>query len=254
MGKRLSTLPPSLASKAKSPPAGGSQLPLRIDQGGDERDGLAIFCGGVRFFGVRWGFRRVRAGLRQAGFKGRLIYDGWHSAVQGWLVLPPLTDRALIERRAGQVAECIEDYGRRYPHCPVYLLGCSAGGFLALRALELLGEGVQIESAALLSPAFDGRRDLAPALSHLKGRLVVTYSSLDWIVLGLGTLLFGNADGRYCRAAGLTGVLGDYAGKVLNMRWRPGMILSGRLGGHVSAIPSSFIARYVAPAMGIGTL
>jgi pimeloyl-ACP methyl ester carboxylesterase len=225
---------------------------VRADPGGCGENGLAVFCGGLRWFGVRWGLRSVPAGLREAGFGGQVVYWQWHEAWQGWLALPALKNRLLIEREAQRAAAFIGEFHRKYPDAPVYLLGCSAGGFVALRALELLPDAVKAQSAALLSPAFDGGRDLTAALSKLSGPLVISSSRLDWIVLGLGTLVFGNADGRHSVGAGMIGVKSDYADRIREIRWRPGMILAGRLGGHASATPPAFIARYVAPAMGIG--
>ncbi len=219
---------------------------------GDEAEGLAVFCGGLRWFGGRWGLRSVPAGLSKAGFRGRVEYWQWHEAWRGWLVLPALANRPLIEREAKKAAEYIEAYRHRHPESPVYVLGCSAGGFVALRCLELLAGGVKVQSAALLSPAFDPGRDLAPALSHMEGKLIISSSRLDWIILGLGTLALGAADGKRCCAVGMVGPSDTHAGRVLALRWRAKMFLSGRLGGHASATPPAFLTRYIAPEMGIG--
>ena len=228
----------------------GARLMFRADPG-DGSAGLAILAGGLRWFGVRWGLRSVPTGLRKAGFAGKFVYWKWHEAWRGWLVIPALRNRSLIERHAARIAACITEYIRTHPGAPVYVLGCSGGGFVALRALELLGDDVQVASAALLSAAFDPRRDLAAALSHTRGPLVVTASPLDFIVLGAGTLLFGNPDGRHCAGVGMKGPADAASDKLVCIRWRPAMILSGRLGGHPSATPPAFIARYVAPVMGI---
>lgn len=218
---------------------------------GDDRAGVAIFAGGTRWFGIRWGFRTVPAGLGLGGFRGRTVYRSWHTALQGWLVLPALWKHDAIEREAQEVADLVVRLRRDAPARPVYVLGCSAGGQVALRALERLPDGVAADGAALLSAAVDPKRDLRSALAHLRGRLVVSCSPLDCIILGAGTLLFGNADGTHAPGMGMVGPHGPGAEdpRVVVVRWGWRMARTGRMGGHATATPPVFIGRYVAPAL-----
>jgi len=226
---------------------------VRPDAGGEESAGLAVFCGGLRWFGGRWGLRCVPAGLRKAGFAGRFIYWPWHGRWTGpVLTSPALWDVALHERHSEEIAACIADFRTRHPEAPVYVLGCSAGGQVALRALERLPRGVRATSAALLSAAVDGRRDLSAVLAHLDGPLVNSCSILDALVLGLGTLVFGTGDRKHALSAGMVGLKAT-DDRIVNIPWRPRMFLSGRLGGHSSCTPPKYIARWIAPAMGIGS-
>ena len=225
---------------------------LRPDAGGDPRRGVAILAGGLRFFGFRWGLRSVPAGLRKAGFGGKFMYWPWHSGLDGWLILPALLDRNRTERRATRLSSFIERRYRSDPSRPIYLFGVSAGGYVVLRAIELLPDDVRVQSAALLSSAVAPRHDLTAALSHVQGRLINSYSVLDFVILGAGTAVFGTPQGKHTFAAGMVGLRRPTDPKVLQLAWRPWMILTGRLGGHSSCSPPSYLARYIMPVMGIG--
>ena len=223
-----------------------------------ECKGLAVFVAGLNWFGVRWGLRRATAGLRDAGFGGTMVYWQWHSRPEGMFGVPAYLYRARFEPEGRAVAEFITAWRREHPDGPIYLLGCSAGGYIALRALELLGDGVCVTSAAMISAAFAPACDLRGALARVAGPMVISSSWLDWLVLGLGTSVLGTSDGRHTPAVGMVGLAsvpgrrGDRpAGKIVQVRWRPSMILSGRFGGHASAVPRRYIAKYIAPAMGI---
>ncbi|MBL7134095.1 MAG: hypothetical protein ISS78_08355 [Phycisphaerae bacterium] len=228
------------------------RMRLRRDGGGDRSGGLVVFVGGLRWLGVRWGLRSIPAGLRKANFAGKIIYWNWHEPVLGLFCLSVYGNRRKIEAEARRLACFLADERRQNPRWPLYVMGCSAGGYVTLRALELLPDGVKVDSAGLLSPAVDPGRDLRPALAHIWGRLVNSSSPLDWIVLGLGTWVFGTTDGRRSASAGMVGFAGQDGHGAIEIRWRPRMILSGRLGGHTSCSPPGFITKYVAPAMGIG--
>ena len=64
----------------------------------------------------------------------------------------------------------------------------------------------------LLSPALSPTYDLAPALSAVRREMVVFWSPLDVIVLGLGTRIFGTIDRIKTVSAGLVGFRGPPEG------------------------------------------
>lgn len=222
---------------------------LRVREG-DEARGLAILCGGLRWFGGRWGLRCVPTGLRKGGFEGKYIYWPWHGRCGPGLNLSDIWNTDLHERHAREIADYIADYKRRHPAAPVYVLGCSAGGQVALRAIELLPDGLSVDAAALLSPAVSPRRDVTGVLAHIDGMLVNSCSRLDFAILGLGTLVVGTGDRKRSASAGMVGLRTDDE-RVVNLFWRPSMVFTGRMGGHNSCMAPAFIARYVAPLMGI---
>ncbi len=231
-------------------------LALRIsiehDRGGLTSEGLAIMAGGLRWFGVRWGSRTIPAGLRKSGFEGRFIFWPWHSGIEGWLAIPALVNFGRAELRAARLAEFITRRYRKKPDRPIYLFGISAGGFIVLRAIELLPPDVRIHSAALLSAAIDPNRDLGRALSHIDHILTDSYSMLDFVILGAGTAIFGTADRKHTASAGMVGLRHNGEEKIVAVPWRPAMILTGRLGGHTSCSPPAYLSRYILPLMGIG--
>jgi pimeloyl-ACP methyl ester carboxylesterase len=188
-------------------------------------------------------------GLRKAGYGGEFEYWKWHSTWRGWVVLPVIMAPALLEREARRLAVYVAAQRLANPSRPIHLMGCSCGTFVVLRALEMLPKDVNVQATALLAGAFDPRRELAKSLEHVAGPVVVTSSLGDWVILGLGTLIFGTADRRHSVSAGMVGLPGSSSGRVIQIKWRPSMLACGHMGTHF--ISSEFIARFVAPAMGI---
>ncbi|HUS92635.1 MAG TPA: hypothetical protein VM695_12335 [Phycisphaerae bacterium] len=230
------------------------RLALPADAGGPPDRGVVVYVESIRWLGVRWGLRSVAAGLRRAGFGGEFRYWRWHATWRGWLVLPAIVDAGLLEREARRLAAHLVRRHRAAPGAPIHLVGYSCGGYVALRALELLPAGVQVRSAALLAAAVDPARDLRPALARVSGTMVIASSVLDWLIVGAGTLVCGTADRRHTASLGMVGLRrrgrGGQQG-VVELRWRPGLVRLGHFGGHFSASSAGFIRQCVAPAMGI---
>ena len=169
------------------------------------------------------------------------------------LALPVIMDSRLLERESRRLADHIVNERREHPAAPIYLIGCSCGCHVALRAVELLPEGVQVESVGLLAAAVSPQRDLSLALSHIRGRLVSASSMMDFVILGAGTTLFGTGDRVHTPSAGMIGLKHPSASdaKVVQVRWRPAMVAHGWLGDHFTAGAAGLISNYVAPAMGM---
>lgn len=223
---------------------------------GDPEKGLVIFCGGLRFWGIPYGRRSVPAGLRQGGYDGAFIYWAWHEKWTGVFPnpsLPALWDVELQKKHAAVIAAFIERYRAEYPGRAVHLMGCSAGGAVAVRVMEeLAGHGQKVDAVGLLSVAVWPGRDLVElAEKTVKGKVVNFCSVLDCLILGLGTLMFGTGDRRHSCASGMMGLKRTHGGKVENSWWKPAMMRIGRYGGHNSAINSRFIATHVVPALEI---
>jgi len=196
---------------------------------------------------VSWGKRTVAAGLRRAGFTGSFRYWRHHSTWRACLVVPVVAAPRLLEREAKRLADFIVASRAEGPGRPIYLIGYSAGGYIATRALELLPDGVRVDGAAMLAPAFSPWRDLSAAARRASRRFIVASSWLDCLILGFGTLLFGTCDRKHVPSAGMIGHRG--AGNIQQVRWRPRMIGVGNLGEHFSASATGSIARHIAPAL-----
>jgi alpha-beta hydrolase superfamily lysophospholipase len=169
------------------------------------------------------------------------------------LVLPALMDRRLLEEEARRLAAHLAAARKHSARRAIYLFGYSCGAYVALRALELLPAGVEVEAAGLLAPAFRPGRDLGPALAHVRGRIVCVSSLADCLILGAGTLVFGTADRAHAPSAGMVGLRHSSArdGRVVQVRWHPAMAALGWFGSHFTAAAPGLIANRVALAMGI---
>jgi hypothetical protein len=231
------------AREVRRQPSKSPSLQAAIDEG------LVIFVEGIRWLGIRWDLQPAVTGLRKAGYGGEFEYWKWHSTWRGWVVLPVIMAPALLEREARRLADYIVAQRAANPSRPIHLMGCSCGTFVVLRALEMLPAGVNVQAAALLAGAFDPRRELDKSLEHVAGPVVVTSSMGDWLILGLGTLIFGTADRRHSFSAGMVGLPASSSKRPIQIKWRPAMIAYGHMGTHF--ISSEFIAKFVAPAMAI---
>ncbi|MBI5724531.1 MAG: hypothetical protein HZA50_11270 [Planctomycetes bacterium] len=218
---------------------------------GDRGKGLVIFVESIRWLGVRWGMRSALAGLRMAGYGGGFLYWPWHAGWRGWLVLPAIMDRKMLEGQARRLAGFITRQLHRRPDRPIRLIGYSCGGFIALRAMELLEGDLKVDSVALMAAAFDPARELSTAARHVTGRLVVASSRMDFAIAGLGTLIFGTADRVFTPSIGMVGPRSSLPANVVHLRWRPADIRLGHLGGHFHPCAKRYIARIVAPHLGM---
>src|SRR5205807_9495687 len=129
------------------------------------------------------------------------------------------------------------------------------------------GRGGQGAGASARRHGRGGRAPLVGALAELRPdagpprhrrEMVVFWSPLDAIVLGLGTRIFGTIDRIRSVSAGFVGFrppvsLDDtqraqYA-KLRQVRWQPGMASTGYLGGHVGTDIPAFLRKYVVPLL-----
>ncbi len=90
--------------------------------------------------------------------------------------------------------------------------------------------------------------------------MVVFWSPLDVVILGVGTRLFGTIDRVRTFGAGMLGFTlpgadepreerrRQYA-KLRQVRWRPGMVGLGYLGGHFGPDSPRFLRKVVLPLL-----
>jgi hypothetical protein len=166
-----------------------------------------------------------------------------------------LMDTAHLAKKAEELAALILQTREAAPDRPIYLIAKSGGVGLALLATERLPPNT-LERAILLSAAVKPDYDLCPALRATRRELVSYYSNRDRLVLGWGTRTFGTADREYCAGAGKVGFRYpadlDDEGKALYQRvvqvpWRPSMLLQGYLGGHSRNSYPLFVYTHIAP-------
>lgn len=221
-------------------------LGAKKDPGGDASKGLVIFAESLRWASVPWGKASCAAGFRRAGFAGEFRYWKWHEAWRAWLILPVIAAKKMLERRSSELADFIMESRRANPDRPIHLIGYSCGGYVAVRALELLPAGVRVDSLTLLAAAFSPWRDLRPASQAVVGSIIISSSAVD-VVVGLGTIISGTADRVHSPSIGMLGYRGPACEKIIHLRWRPGMITLGHYGSHFSAAAERFVATKIAP-------
>jgi hypothetical protein len=160
-----------------------------------------------------------------------------------------------MQRKAEELAEEVMAYKTAHPARPVYLVGKSGGAGLVLTAAEYLPPAT-LERIILLAPAVAADHDLRPALRATRREIVNFYSLRDHFVLGWGTKQFGTIDRVYGPAAGWRGFVepegctdADHLlyGRLVQVAWRPDMILEGNFGNHLGSGMPGFVGKEVAP-------
>jgi pimeloyl-ACP methyl ester carboxylesterase len=218
--------------------------------GPSEPSGLLIVAGGVGGLDLcGFGLRRA---VKAAGLPYAVEAVVWGHGFGRWY--SDLSDVENHGRQADRIAGRIRDYRREHPGLPVFVVGKSGGAGLAIKALERL-EDDSVERAVLLAPALSPRYDLSRALRAVRRDMTVFTSPLDVVILGVGTRLFGTIDRVRTFGAGLVGfaVLDGDRGhsyeKLRQVRWRPGMVGLGHLGGHFGTDLPRFLRASVVPLL-----
>jgi pimeloyl-ACP methyl ester carboxylesterase len=212
--------------------------------------GLVLVVGGVGGFDFLG--NAAQWALPRAGIDLEIREFVWtHGTGQ---VLRDLQDYRHTEWKTRELAQEIGSYRAAHPGRPVYLVGKSGGAGLVLGAAELFPEGA-LERIILLSPAVSRDYDLRPALRAAKQELVAYYSPFDQFVLGWGTKHFGTIDRYYESSAGLHGFVIPQGlpaederlyERLVQVRWHPGMIRQGNLGGHLGTSMPGFVGHEMA--------
>jgi hypothetical protein len=145
---------------------------------------------------------RMLAGLRDGGVKANFVICDWTEDDPG---IAALQGYARNRREAQRIADLITAHAVADPDSPIYLTAHSGGCGLAVWALEKLPSDVNVRTALLIAPALSPGYDLTKALHHVDVQMFAFSSTLDIVVLGTGTRLFGTIDGVQTAAAGLGG-------------------------------------------------
>lgn len=190
-------------------------------------------------------------GLEDGGFKGKTeIYD-WTGEDRG---LKALMNRKRADAEAAKIAEKVIAHRKAHPKGQILLTGHSGGTGLIIFALEKLPKDVSVDGALLLSPALSPDYDLSAALAHVTGRVYVFHSTLDYLVLGLGTKLFGTIDRKNGDSAGRVGFVQpkDAADpkqyeKLVSCPYDKGWLKYGNIGDHVSVMSRAFSRHVLSP-------
>ncbi len=188
-------------------------------------------------------------GLNNGGVNWAIELSDWTS---NWGVLYNLRAEERNRRQARKIAKRIERYMVAFPDRPVMLVGQSGGGAMAVWAAEALKPGQKIDGLVLINPSLSPQYLLLEALAHTDKGIVLQYSPKDWMLLGVGTTVYGTMDGEHGSSAGFVGFeiptdRPKLYKKLYQIGWTSNMAQAGHSGGHLSSGAAKFVARYVAP-------
>jgi pimeloyl-ACP methyl ester carboxylesterase len=149
--------------------------------------------------------RDIRRGLAMAGIDYALPIYHWGRPIPGLGMILNQMD-FVGNRLAGvRIAKTIEQYQQEHPGKPVFVVGHSGGGGVAVFAAEGMSEGKQIDGLILLSASIWAGYDLTKALDRCKYGIVNFYNEGDVGLLAIGTTITSNVDGMRGPSAGLNG-------------------------------------------------
>jgi pimeloyl-ACP methyl ester carboxylesterase len=226
--------------------------PPDLSSGGDGR-GLVLMADGVGGLDLCGTGLRYVMGALKIPYHVKVV--SWGHGFGHWHA--DLTNEANRDLRAREIADAVVAYRGGHPKAPVFLVGKSGGTGLVVKALGHLPDDA-VEAAVLISPALSPTYDLTRALRAVRREMVVFWSPLDVIVLGVGTRIFGTIDRIKTVSAGMVGFRPPAAGgedrraqyrKLRQVRWRPVMAATGYLGGHVGPDNPAFLRKYVVPLL-----
>ncbi len=196
----------------------------------------------------------IRRGLLSAGMNYAMPIHSWGRPIPGAGMLLNQVD-FIGNRLAGvRVANMVTEYQDSHPGRPVYIVGHSGGGGVAVFAAEAMPKDRQVDGLILLSASISSAYNLTKALEHCGQGIVNFYNRSDTTLLGVGTSVIGNVDGTHGPSAGLIGFdwpkPGDKQekkqvyGKLYQVEVTPAMSSGDP---HASTTRPGFVAMYVSP-------
>lgn len=194
----------------------------------------------------------ILCGLIDGGVEHAVDIVDWTTGKK-FLYLYHLRGWTRNNRVAKELAERINDYQDQYPGRPVWLVGHSGGGGMALLTAAALPEDRHVTGIVLLAAAVSPTFDLHPVATRVARGIWNYYSQLDWFFLSFGTMLLGTMDGRHVCAAGAAGFRGPTAdelvknGSLIQRPWRWRMLSQFHLGEHFGCAHRVFIAEEIVP-------
>lgn len=188
-------------------------------------------------------------GLNAGGVNWAIEILDWTS---NWGALYNLRAEEKNRREAQRIAGRIGRYKIAFPDMPVVLVGQSGGGAMAIWSAEAMNPGQAIAGIVLINPSISPQYQLHDALERTDNGIVLLYSPRDWMLLGVGTTVYGTMDGEHGFSAGYVGfeIPTDRPRiyrKLYQIGWTRSMAEAGHDGGHLSSGAARFVARYVAP-------
>jgi pimeloyl-ACP methyl ester carboxylesterase len=238
--------------------------PERLDQG------LVLILPGIE--GRSFLNLSLLHGLIDAGVPYALEIVDWTTGNK-FLTLYHLRSWRRNLRVAQELAGRIVRYQEQHPERPVWIVGHSGGGGMALLAAQALPEGHRLTGLILLAAAVSPRFDLSTARAKVDRGIWSFHSWLDWLFVGLGTSIFGTMDGRHTPAAGMLGFrkcrksrvqspepavcpvgsgLSTLDSELFETGYHPRMLGAFHWGGHFSCVHRVFVSENIGPVLMAG--
>jgi pimeloyl-ACP methyl ester carboxylesterase len=170
-------------------------------------------------------------------------------------IIKDLTNRDVNRAKARDLSRLILEHRESRPDDQIHVVAKSAGTAIALWAMAELPERI-LDRVILLAPAVSPGFPLEGSLKAARRDVYSFWSPRDLFFLGLGTSLFGTADGVKGKSAGLVGFeprkehqSGGGGAKMVEIEWEPRMLSCWHVGDHAGTSMPRFIKRYVMPLL-----
>lgn len=188
-------------------------------------------------------------GLLDAGVPYAIERYDWTRGVIAFVY--NLCSRRLHSKQAQVIADKVTQYQDEYPDRPVYLIGHSGGGAMALFATANLPEQRTVTGLILLANAMSHGYELDDVLKQVEQKVWNVTSIADLFFLGLETTTLGTMDRKWTFSAGLTGFTSPLAAKekLVEMPYRAKYFFKRNFAGHFGCTARSFVKTYLAPLL-----
>ncbi len=215
--------------------------------------GLTVILPGIEASGPY--VQDMHDGLAAGNVPGAIQIFYWGRAFpEGYL--PNLLDVRRNRAKGTQLAKIILNHQDRFPKSPIHLIANSGGVGPALFAIEELPANRPIDGLVILAGAASNNYDLRRILQRTRKGILNTYSQRDFVILNLGTRIFGTADRRFCVSCGHSGfVMPDHFHddsqvykKLTQIKWNPDFgHQCDWWGNHGTSTSREFVRCHVAP-------
>lgn len=149
---------------------------------------------------------------------------------------------------AQRMAHELTEWRQAHRSAPLYVVGYSGGGGIALLTAAALPESVSLDRLVLVAPAISPRYPLGDAVLPRVSEFVASYSSVMDVQVAWGTRAFGTIDRERTSSAGAVGFALDHE-RLLQWHWSREMRRIGHGGRHHSYLNRAWQARALLPAL-----